>query len=632
MLVVWVVIIFTIFMVSSANSLWYLYFAIELVWFVMVNLVSRDNVMAYFAFVLMNSLIGIMLLLCLSLSSVCSFLVVFLLKFGLVPVISVVFNYISIVRVPFLLNYLFLKLCYFIIFRGAVSSSVLSLSALPFQHIITFSSFSFPYSAPISGLHISSLSVSDLISANHLNYIVSNPIALNSATHALLLLSLVSLFLLSLALSGAGLVSFNLYSLVSSSFNYFIVLLLLVISSAHMFCLLYAIFYTIFSSILFAALMFHASPSPLTSHSFYHSTTSNYMLSIFTPRFFIMFHASRSLFDFASLTLRSFAPFCFNLCCFSSLYANPIPHSRTFLYSPPFGRCSLSPASISCFFPYFSLFSTASLCFTPLRSVRLLRLRSLTSLHALYFNFRDLFYFVIISFHIFESAYKRSGLPSLLCFFFSLCTFPLFLSLASILFASFDLCLPSLTPILPNSIYFPRYYNLPSLSYHSYCPPSHSYYNSYAIFFPSYASFNLRSSLFICLGLYCAYFPSSHFVQLSYFNTLLQPFYLLSLISHPILSASVCFYAAYSYFSTLPSSSFNLLDLLSIQPFSALFYFSCSIYFLILSGLFPLYIFYSKLFYILFLSSTSLFLTFALSFLMFFIFSFCFLNLILNML
>jgi hypothetical protein len=90
----------------------------------MVNLVSRENVMAYFAFVIMNSLTGIMLLLCLSLSSVCSFLIVFLLKFGLFPVLSVVFSYISIVRVPFLLNYLFLKLCYFIIFRGAVSSSL----------------------------------------------------------------------------------------------------------------------------------------------------------------------------------------------------------------------------------------------------------------------------------------------------------------------------------------------------------------------------------------------------------------------------------------------------------------------------------------------------------------------------
>jgi len=107
MLLVWLVLVGTIFTVSSANSLWYLYFAIELAWFVMVNLVSsakRENVVAYFAFVLMNSLIGIMLLLCLSQSSVCAFLVVFLLKFGLFPVLSVVFNYISIVRVPFFIE------------------------------------------------------------------------------------------------------------------------------------------------------------------------------------------------------------------------------------------------------------------------------------------------------------------------------------------------------------------------------------------------------------------------------------------------------------------------------------------------------------------------------------------------
>jgi len=56
--------------VASANSLWYLYFAIELVWFVMVNLVSRENVMAYFVFVFMNSLVGIALLGSLALSSV----------------------------------------------------------------------------------------------------------------------------------------------------------------------------------------------------------------------------------------------------------------------------------------------------------------------------------------------------------------------------------------------------------------------------------------------------------------------------------------------------------------------------------------------------------------------------------
>jgi len=175
MLLVWLVLVGTIFTVSSANSLWYLYFAIELAWFVMVNLVSsakRENVVAYFAFVLMNSLIGIMLLLCLSQSSVCAFLVVFLLKFGLFPVLSVVFNYISIVRVPFLLNYLYLKLCYFIIFRGAVYSLFYS---APTHSVASLSSSLFSVSAPFSMLSSATLFSASSVSSSLLYVCPTTP-------------------------------------------------------------------------------------------------------------------------------------------------------------------------------------------------------------------------------------------------------------------------------------------------------------------------------------------------------------------------------------------------------------------------------------------------------------------------
>jgi hypothetical protein len=106
----------------------------------------------------------------------------------------------------------------------------------------------------------------------------------------------------------------------------------------------------------------------------------------------------------------------------------------------------------------------------------------------------------------------------------------------------------------------------------------------------------------------------------------------LCFIPHSIIRTQLSQYSGFSTHSVRsPASSFNLLDLLSLQPFSVLFYLSCSIYFLILAGIFPLYIFYSKLFYVLFLSFASLFLTFALSFIMFFIFSFAFLSLICNL-
>lgn len=216
--------------IFTANSLWYLYFAIELVWFMMINLVSRDNVMAYFAFVVLNSLIGILLLLCLSLSSVSCFLLVLTLKFAAFPALSVVFNYVSVVRVLFLLNYLFLKLSYFLIY-------------------LTVS----------SGLNV---------------------IVLHPATHALLLLSLVSLFLLSLALN---VVSFNLYSLVSSSFNYFIVLLLVSCSSAYMFSLLYVLFYTFVSALLYLVLQLAICTPSTASFSYFSPSTASILPHHFQP-------------------------------------------------------------------------------------------------------------------------------------------------------------------------------------------------------------------------------------------------------------------------------------------------------------------------------------------------------------
>lgn len=102
---------------------------------------------------------------------------------------------------------------------------------------------------------------------------------------------------------------------------------------------------------------------------------------------------------------------------------------------------------------------------------------------------------------------------------------------------------------------------------------------------------------------------------------LLQP---AAYLQPPVSNSSISAYHS-------AATSFNLIDIPSLQPFSTLFYALCSIYFLILAGLFPLYIFFSKLFYVLLLSSSSPFLTFLLSFTMFFLYSYTFLNIILHL-
>jgi hypothetical protein len=102
---------------------------------------------------------------------------------------------------------------------------------------------------------------------------------------------------------------------------------------------------------------------------------------------------------------------------------------------------------------------------------------------------------------------------------------------------------------------------------------------------------------------------------------LLQP---AAYLQPPVSNSSISAYHS-------AATTFNLIDIPSLQPFSTLFYALCSIYFLILAGLFPLYIFFSKLFYVLLLSSSSPFLTFLLSFTMFFLYSYTFLNIILHL-
>jgi len=117
MLLIWMLLLLTIF---TTNSIWYFYFTIELLWFVMVNWFFAErasNLLAYFSFVVFNALIGIMLLGCLALGFVEGFFLIFIGKFGLLPLLSLVFNYLSYVSLLFLVNYVLLKLCYFLIFE-----------------------------------------------------------------------------------------------------------------------------------------------------------------------------------------------------------------------------------------------------------------------------------------------------------------------------------------------------------------------------------------------------------------------------------------------------------------------------------------------------------------------------------
>jgi len=291
----------------------------------------------------------------------------------------------------------------------SASASIQSASfASPSGFHIYFSAASFPHTLPHSfSANLSSTLLPDLASGFHIYF----------STHALaslLLLSFVSLFLLSLALSGSGLVSFNLYSLVSSSFNYFIVLLLLVASASYaLFSSLYVVFYTVLTSIIVLVLHLHSVPAARLLSSF----------------------AARS-----PLALARFAR-----------------------------RARLAP------------------------SLSLSRPQPAMSAYSM--------------FELTRSAAPRSSLRS-----------------------------------------------------------------------------SLRSPSFASLS-----------------QARLSAFYSVWLSILRSISISVISF----YVPRAPSSSFNLLDLLSLQPFSVLFYLSCSIYFLILAGIFPLYVFYSKLFYVLFLSSAS---------------------------
>ena len=195
MLLIWMLLLLTIF---TTNSIWYFYFTIELLWFVMVNWFFAErasNLLAYFSFVVFNALIGIMLLGCLALGFVEGFFLIFIGKFGLLPLLSLVFNYLSYVSLLFLVNYVLLKLCYFLIY----------LSAASYSH-------------------------------NHLSELL------------ICLASLVALFVLSVS---HNLVSFNLYSIVSSTFTYALLLILYMASYNSIFCMLYLFLYSYCSIVLY---------------------------------------------------------------------------------------------------------------------------------------------------------------------------------------------------------------------------------------------------------------------------------------------------------------------------------------------------------------------------------------------
>jgi len=204
-----------------------------------------SGLVSYFSYIMFNSLVGITLLFNLALSSTNAFVIVFLCKFGLVPLISIILNYISYVSLVFLINYLFLKLSYFIIYL-------------------------------IISNNISSLFYRELIA-----YIV--------------LVSLVILFVISLV---SSIISFNLYSLVSSTFNYFILLILQTMTYNSIFSFLYIIFYTYFSFVLYYILLLF-----VLGHDFglvlFGSRYVNYL-----PSFFVSL--SFNLVDIVSYSLFSY--------------------------------------------------------------------------------------------------------------------------------------------------------------------------------------------------------------------------------------------------------------------------------------------------------------------------------------
>jgi hypothetical protein len=128
-------------------------------------------------------------------------------------------------------------------------------------------------------------------------------------------------------------VSFNLYSLVSSSFNYFIVLLLIVISSSHsLFCLLYVAFYTFFSFALFLTLLHHASPA-LNSLSLVYYRAPAYVTFLFP----------------ITITLFSLSAYCLlpyrSLPSLSLYFFNPLCNATLALFHTFLKLCLQSPIS-----------------------------------------------------------------------------------------------------------------------------------------------------------------------------------------------------------------------------------------------------------------------------------------------
>lgn len=187
----------------------------------MINLFfsERENLISYFSFIMFNSLIGIMMLFSLVLSSSYIFVVLFLFKFGLFPFISIIFNYISFISLFFLINYLFLKFSYFMIYL-IICNNILCLFGFFYRELIAL----------------------------------------------VVLMSLVILFVLSVSVN---IVSFNLYTLVSSTFNYLILLILETMTYNSIFSFLYIFFYTLISFVLYYILFLIMSNS--SSHYWGHS-------------------------------------------------------------------------------------------------------------------------------------------------------------------------------------------------------------------------------------------------------------------------------------------------------------------------------------------------------------------------
>jgi len=128
----------------------------------------------------------------------------------------------------------------------------------------------------------------------------------------IILLSLIVLFVVAISVN---LVSFNLYSLVSSTFNYFILLILQTITYNSIFSFLYIIFYTYLSFVLYYTcllfavsyreILFVSSFNPLylnatvaSSGSFYLSVANN----IFSGKLNLMDIISLSLFSYILYT------------------------------------------------------------------------------------------------------------------------------------------------------------------------------------------------------------------------------------------------------------------------------------------------------------------------------------------